>query len=128
MAKRGRRPRNQTVEARPTPALPKRATTWHRTEEFVDGTTALSMIGHGEAWFVEECESEPAVGNQRMFDYIRANLVDAAMMKKYARKKTVPTVFVAERWTNDEGDHALLFVEQGPHPRIDPGPLEFPAQ
>ncbi|HVM20812.1 MAG TPA: hypothetical protein VM307_12705 [Egibacteraceae bacterium] len=86
------------------------------------------MIAGGEAWFVEECEREPAFGNQRMFDEIQASLLDVTMMKKFERKKKVPTVFVAERWANDEGATAVLFVEQGPYPRANPGPLEFPAR
>ncbi len=33
------------------------------------------------------------------------------------RKRTVPTVIVAERWRDDDGSDLVLFTETGPYPR-----------
>lgn len=89
---------------------------WRRTADWVEPDDAATFVQLGR-WWVEWCEDQPAPGKERDLPYLLGKMVTRRKADRLMRKPTVPTVIVAEFWSDEAGDTRLLFVEQGPHPR-----------
>jgi hypothetical protein len=123
---RGSPPRGIVVSGRQEPPPPG-GRVWHRVDELLEPQSAREQIEAGTTWLVEWCGSAPAAGAPEELGAILADTVGARKVRKYRTKRSVPTVFIAEEWADNQGDHLVLFVEQEPAPRADPGPKHLPV-
>jgi hypothetical protein len=44
-------------------------------------------------------------------------VITGKIARRRARRRTVPTVVVAEHWQDAELNNLIVFLESGPHPR-----------
>ncbi|NYI07003.1 hypothetical protein [Allostreptomyces psammosilenae] len=104
---------------------------WRRTEEWLDPEPAAELIRAGAAWAVQWCEGDVEPADALPADTLRAvvlpRMVSRRRADRLARKRSVPTVMVAERWEDGGGHTLVVFHEGGPYPRVDPGPGRWPT-
>jgi len=96
---------------------------WRRVDEFVEPPQALELVRSGVPWLVEWCgerlewATEQTAG--RLLEQVRGELLSKARAQRLRRRRSVPTVIMAEEWQDEHGRPLLVFYETGPYPRAD---------
>lgn len=91
---------------------------WQRVDEFVQPQRALQLVRAGARWLVEWCggplewPTEQTAG--RLLDQLRGKLVGEAKARRLFRRRTHPTVVIAEEWQDQQGRSLVVFIEGGP--------------
>lgn len=83
-------------------------------------TEAVQCVADGMPFLVERCgTAEPRHERRERFkrDILRS-MVTRKEAEKYWRRRSSPTIMVGELWHNDQQGDCLIFVEQGPLPRV----------
>jgi hypothetical protein len=91
---------------------------WHRTANWLI-RTARRIARHG--LYVARAMVRRRLHVGRFLQVPAAELlprmVDRRRAQRLSRRRTVPTVIVAEHWQDDDGHDMVVFHESGPYPR-----------
>ncbi|MFE1784184.1 hypothetical protein ACFW9F_16765 [Streptomyces sp. NPDC059506] len=99
---------------------------WRRSTEWLDPERAHALIREGALWAVEWCGGcfewpgeTGETGERVLEEEILPRMIDRAEARRLMRRRSVPTVQVAERWVGAAGQVLVLFHESGPAPRTE---------
>jgi hypothetical protein len=94
---------------------------WRRVAEWLEPREAETLVAAGARWMVEWCGGRMEWPDEVNDGALVHDLLPAMMLRakadRLSRRRTVPTVIVAERWRDDDGANLVLFYESGPYPR-----------
>lgn len=94
---------------------------WEREDEHLEPDDVRRLLDAGTEALVERCGAGPAAVDSRTLEHeVLPEVLGRRAAARKIRRRTVPTVFVAERWSDGDG-HLLVFVEGPPAPRVLPG-------
>jgi hypothetical protein len=98
---------------------------WRRVADWLEPDEAAKLVRDGATWLVEWCGGgyRPRLtwSDELSPGALAQNVLSEVITTRKAiplrRKLSVPTVFVAEHWRDDQERSLVLFVESGPYPR-----------
>jgi hypothetical protein len=91
---------------------------WRQVDEFVEPPRALELVRSGAPWLVEWCggrlewATEQTAGG--LLEQVRGELIGKAKAQRLRRRRSVPTVMVAEEWQDEHGRPLVVFHEGPP--------------
>ncbi|MER5326981.1 hypothetical protein [Streptosporangium roseum] len=94
---------------------------WRRTSEWLDPDDVNELLAVGATWLVQWCDEGFTWGDSSEVPVaeLLARMVNRRGAERLGRKRTVPTVIVAEQWQDDTGHDLVVFYESGPYPRAE---------
>ncbi|GII59205.1 hypothetical protein Pth03_75940 [Planotetraspora thailandica] len=94
---------------------------WHRMAQWLEPDEAAGLLAEGATWLVQWCDEGLTWGDSSDVPAaeLLVHMVDWRRAQRLSRKRTVPTVIVAEHWQNEAGHDLVAFHESGPYPRAE---------
>ena len=98
---------------------------WRRVVDWLEPDEAAELVRDGATWLVEWCSggrgprftwADEAAPNALTRDVL-PRIMTSVKAARQRRKRSVPTVLVAELWRDERERSLVLFVESGPYPR-----------